>query len=525
MKRLFFAFIFLAFPALAQTYGPGSGAGLNGVPLGQAVVNLGMASGRTITYSGSAPHAQNNSDLWMFDYVNGTNAGQLNWNLIDVENTSSSGTALNNALLINQNFGGGTGGYSGLYVINNQVASTLNSNGYYTTGTFVAQAAHNDNGTSGAYAGHLYGLNPNCRLASGATYWDQIVCQEIDVGAYAGSSVNDKIGLQIVDLSGNSAPSPAHTSAAVVIAGATGNDGTPLFNLGVSLGTYEGVSGVKSSGTYIGCYPHANTGSCGTIAYGIDLRNRGFTGSAFASPNFAVDPSGNITSNQIQAFTTNNSLNLRGNGTGEVTIGSANSGAQVIVGSGSMTATNNTLTAYSGPAAGGYYVLSFNGSDPTVGAIIQSKGQGIDAYQFWDGNNSGLLRLHSVSSGTNGVVITQGAGASPTIATDGTGNIGLDLEASGSGVVTANHSAILTSGTSTSGGAIVSVSLGASPATYTAPARGTVVLTAGSGLTISLTRLGTKITYLSTDGAVPVAPGDVVTVVYSSVPTVNFVPQ
>jgi len=525
MKRLFFAFVFLAFPALAQTYGPGSGAGLNGVPMGQAVVNLGMASGRVITYSGSAPHPQNNSDLWLFDSVNGTSTGQLNWNLIDVENTSSSGTALNNALLINQNFGGGTGGYSGLYVINNQVAATSNTNGYYATGTFVAQAAHNDNGTSGAYAGHLYGLNPNCRLASGATYWDQIVCQEIDVGAYSGSSVNDKIGLQIVDLSGNSAPSPAHTSAAVVIAGANGNDGTALFNLGISLGTYEGVAGVKSNGTYIGCYPHANTGSCGTIGYGVDLRNLTFANSAFASPNFVVDPSGNITSNQLQAFTTNSALNLRSNGTGVVAIGSSNTGTQFVVGSGASSSTNNVLTAYSGPAAGGFYVLSFNGSDSTVGAIIQTKGQGIDAYQFWDGNNSGLLRLHSVTSGTNGIVITQGASASPIIGVDGGGNIGLDLEASGTGVVTANHSAILTSGTATAGGAIVSVSLGASPATYTAPARGTMVFTAGSTMTISLTRLGSTITYRTTDGVMPVSPGDVVTIAYGAPPTVNFVPQ
>ena len=425
---------------VAATGGALTSGSVDGSAIGQATVNLGIASGRTITYSGSPPRPQNNSDLWLFDYVNGAASTQLNWNLIDVENTSSSGTALNNALLINQNFGGGTGGYSGLYVINNQVASTANANGYYTTGTFVAQAAYNDNGTSGAYSGHLYGLNPNCRTLNGATYWDQVVCQEIDIAASAGSSVNDLIGLQIVNLSGALAPTPTHTSAALVIAGVTGNDGTPLFNLGMSLGAYEGVSGVKSTGTYIGCYPHANTGSCGTLANGVDLRNITFTGYPFASPNFSVDTYGNTAVQTVQAINSNTALTLEGNGTGSVTVGSTTRGIDWAWGTGNNTAIANRGNDYGSASGGGFVMRGVSGSDTTIQQILQAGGTGFNAFQFWDGANKSLLGLNSVTGSVNSLTVSPAVtGSAPAITASGADtNVSLNLATKGMGTIQIN---------------------------------------------------------------------------------------
>ena len=79
-------------------------------------------------------------------------------------------------------------------------AATQNTgdSGYYVADDSTAQATANDTGTSGAYSGHLYGIGTNVRLTGGATYWDQLVGQENDVAAYAGSSLNDKINWRLI---------------------------------------------------------------------------------------------------------------------------------------------------------------------------------------------------------------------------------------------------------------------------------------------------------------------------------------
>ncbi len=72
---------------------------------------------------------------------------------------------------------------------------------------------------------------------------------------------------------------------------------------------------------------------------------------------------------------------------------------------------------------------------------------------------------------------------------------------------------------------VLSVTLGASPAAYTAPFDGTVVITGGTVTIITLTRQGTAVATGLTTGIIPVARRDIVTVTYAVLPTVTFIPS
>lgn len=183
------------------------------------------------------------------------------------------------ALNIRHLFGGaaGKGSYTGLAVTINNVATTGNAvdQGYYVAGQFTAQGSVNDNGILGTPSGHLYGTSANVRLTSGATFWDQIVGCELDVAAYAGSSVADIIGMQIVQ-------------PGSVVSGSRSNLGFSLNNdnisngwdIGLCFGAYAGYWPMAAGGTLIGTYAHAGSGSAGTVANGIDFTNVTFTGNA-----------------------------------------------------------------------------------------------------------------------------------------------------------------------------------------------------------------------------------------------------
>ena len=67
--------------------------------------------------------------------------------------------------------------------------------------------------------------------------------------------------------------------------------------------------------------------------------------------------------------------------------------------------------------------------------------------------------------------------------------------------------------------------LGASPATYFAPVRGTAYISGGTVSSITLTR--GAVSGLATGvvaGAFPLAPGDSLVITYSVVPVLNFLP-
>ena len=69
-----------------------------------------------------------------------------------------------------------------------------------------------------------------------------------------------------------------------------------------------------------------------------------------------------------------------------------------------------------------------------------------------------------------------------------------------------------------------SVSVGASPFSFTAPSGGFIILRGGTVSSVQFTRANTTLTG-QTSGIFPLSQGDVLTVTYSGLPSMVFVPQ
>lgn len=77
-----------------------------------------------------------------------------------------------------------------------------------------------------------------------------------------------------------------------------------------------------------------------------------------------------------------------------------------------------------------------------------------------------------------------------------------------------------------SSAAIASITVGASPFAYTAPAAGSVLIVGGTVSAVTLKRgAPAAVSVGATAGSVPVSAGDIVTVTYSAAPTMSFVPR
>jgi hypothetical protein len=71
--------------------------------------------------------------------------------------------------------------------------------------------------------------------------------------------------------------------------------------------------------------------------------------------------------------------------------------------------------------------------------------------------------------------------------------------------------------------AATAVAVSASPTSFTASERGSVVVSGGTISAVTLNRAGTVLAF-GTTRSIPVANGDLVTVTYSVAPTINFLP-
>lgn len=158
----------------------------------------------------------------------------------------------------------------------------------------------------------LFGMNTQCKLGNGATGWSQCVGFEVDVDISVGATLNQKIGVQVVDqvVSG---PTGAFYNAAYSTNSVQNAVG---WDYAFVDGGYSGFPSLAATGTFAGCYPHTGTGNCGTIGaaldfwnyltvtnsvlkgpqtsagYGVNLLHTAFSNYAYVSPGFSVDPSG-----------------------------------------------------------------------------------------------------------------------------------------------------------------------------------------------------------------------------------------
>jgi hypothetical protein len=198
----------------------------------------------------------------------------------------------------NLNTGPLKGGWETIQSTINVQGSTQDTDKNYVGFQSNGQAVVNVGGTSGVGngKGHLFGSNQYCRLQSGATFWSTCVGQETDVSVRTGASVDIVVGQQVV-MDSQFVVAPNRYAAAYAAANQSGAIG---FDILLSDGGYTGFPSLNSTGTVFKCFPHNNSGNCGTIGTGFDLTNYGtITNNAFISTGFAVSGTGVITNTAI----------------------------------------------------------------------------------------------------------------------------------------------------------------------------------------------------------------------------------
>lgn len=201
-------------------------------------------------------------------------------------------------------FGGvAAGTHHGLDVDVYQTSATANGAGsnFFTTGIrSIVNITASDGGTSLVPNGSAFGFNAFIQGTATAINMKQLVGAEIDV--QCSGSTRDKIGVQIVEHDDNRSAGATVFGAALSINSDKNVAGWQTGGgFGLCFGSYSGYFPLNIRGTLIGGYPNQGSGPVGTAAYGVDFAGLGngghaitFTGAAFASTGFLVDPTGQV---------------------------------------------------------------------------------------------------------------------------------------------------------------------------------------------------------------------------------------
>lgn len=137
--------------------------------------------------------------------------------------------------------------------------------------------------------GALWGSNFVVQALSGATFLRGVTGMEIDVQVASGASALDKIGLQIVQLTGDIGQG-FRDDAALSFNNQAGPGWDTIIGIGRSIGTFPCNSGT----TIIGALPNTTTSLAPKYQakYGVDFRLLDFQSAAWSSPGFAIAPGG-----------------------------------------------------------------------------------------------------------------------------------------------------------------------------------------------------------------------------------------
>jgi hypothetical protein len=225
-------------------------------------------------------------------------------------NVASTGSEPISAVNIQGNVGGSALTQGVVYLNANLTVNAASAaNGIskpYNAGSFVARASVNDGGATGTNNGKgaAFGSNPVARLLNGATFWSTEVGEEVDISTATGASVEHQAGIQVVLLGDNAVTPSLGDSSGLILSAQPSAASTLAY--GINLSGYRGYMPITASGTILGCSPHNGSGNCNnfsgsnSVANGVDFSLLAFTGSAFKSPGFSVDGSGNVTVNTTQ---------------------------------------------------------------------------------------------------------------------------------------------------------------------------------------------------------------------------------
>ena len=162
------------------------------------------------------------------------------------------------------------------------------------TGSMTAQSA--DNGTNPAASatakGAFFGGNFAATAQNGATALHNITGTEFNVAMQAGSSVWAKT---LAQFSSNTTDAVSGSAIDSMLWMYNQTGATSKWSNGIRWDDAggQGLWPFNSSSTII------QTGGSGTANTGIDFSNTTFTGNAFKSTGFSVDPAGNVSANNI----------------------------------------------------------------------------------------------------------------------------------------------------------------------------------------------------------------------------------
>lgn len=274
-------------------------------------------------------------------------SGFLNQISLSSDNATTvagSGPGTINMLYLSDGIGGGvmTGHRTGLTTQMRINSATGNTSGifYYVGANPQCIALSDDNGVNGSPLGNCFGSNPIVHMFSGATYWQSVVGEEIDVEADAGSSMTWKEGLKIGTI-GSDAVQGTNEDAALVFF-ASSSSLTSAWGTLIQIGTP--TAGFPVYNGCIMCSASTLQGSNAyTVAHGIDFVDNAVitcTSDCFKSTGFTVNGAGSWISNARLLISTTAPAIASGFNTASNSITGTNTGAfQVTVGTSTATTT------------------------------------------------------------------------------------------------------------------------------------------------------------------------------------------
>jgi hypothetical protein len=192
---------------------------------------------------------------------------------------------------------GGKGDRVALYatVHQSQAMPAGTAHRYLVAGYLTASASENGGGTSVPDSrGAVLGINPLAQLGSGATYFQGLAAAEFNVNAMAGSSVQYKTGISIIQGGGSAVQGSAHDIAMLICSNPDGGTAAG-WKYGLSFGTPLGWWNIDPTGTLIGAMtPSLAGGPAYQAAWGIDFSAVTFSGGLIRGPGFSVDGAGRV---------------------------------------------------------------------------------------------------------------------------------------------------------------------------------------------------------------------------------------
>lgn len=171
------------------------------------------------------------------------------------------------------------------------------------TGTWPGGTNPFPTGGTQYFRGSMFGGNDNVRLASGATYYTEVIGREIDTAIKTGASAYRRIGMLLV---ANGDVQATGDDCGILLS-RNASAGDIGYKTGIQFSATTAGAAVRTDGTLIAT-PNVDYGpnaGTPTFAKGIDFASASFSTSAIATPGFTVDPDGDTTMRtaKVSSFT------------------------------------------------------------------------------------------------------------------------------------------------------------------------------------------------------------------------------